>query len=71
MSVQSSRATIAKAVQDLHTMWLTTRGSWDDVVAEEFEKKFLEAIVQDFKPAASAMDNIGNVIANMRRDCSE
>jgi len=71
MSVQSSRATIAKAIQDLHNQWLTTRGSWDDAVAEEFEKRFLEPIVQDFKPAGSAMDHIGTVIANMRRECSE
>ncbi len=71
MSVQSSRATIAKAVQDLHNLWLNTRGSWDDIVAEEFEKKYLEPMAQDFKPAASAMDHIGTVIANMRRDCSE
>lgn len=71
MSVQSSRATIAKALQDLHLVWLNTRGSWDDVVAEEFEKKYLEPINHDYKPAASAMDHIGTVIANMRRDCSE
>ena len=71
MSVQSSRASIAKAIQDLNNFWLVTRGSWDDVVAEEFEKKFLEPIIMDFKPASSAMDTIGAVISQMKRDCSE
>jgi len=71
MSVQSSRAAIAKSVKDLHMLWLTTRGSWDDPVADEFERRFLEVIANDFRPAGSAMDHIGNLIAQMRRDCSE
>ncbi len=71
MSVQSSRASIAKAVKDLQVLWLTTRGSWDDQVADEFEKRYLEVIAHDFKSASGAMDHIGTLIAQMRRDCSE
>ncbi|CAN5407308.1 hypothetical protein BH10PLA1_BH10PLA1_00230 [soil metagenome] len=71
MSVQSSRASVAKAVKDLQVLWLTTRGSWDDQVADEFEKRYLETIAHDFKSASSAMDHIGTLIAQMRRDCSE
>lgn len=71
MSVQNSRASINKAVQDLLVRWLQTRGEWDDVVAEHFEKEFLELIQQDFKPAGTAMDTMGGLIAEMRRACSE
>jgi hypothetical protein len=71
MSVQNSRAAIAKAVQDLLVRWVQTRGEWDDVVAETFEKEFLEPIQQDVKPAGTAMDTMEGLIAQMRRDCSE
>jgi hypothetical protein len=71
MSVQNSRAAISKAVQELLVRWLQTRGEWDDVVAERFEKDFLEPIQQDLKPAGTAMDTMGGLIAQMRRDCSE
>ena len=71
MSVQNSRAAIAKAVQDLLVRWVQTRGEWDDSVAEQFEKQFLEPIQQDMKPAGTAMDTMGGLISQMRRDCSE
>lgn len=71
MSVQNSRASIGKAVQELMVKWLQTRGDWDDAVAERFQTEFLEPIEQDFKPAGSAMDNMGVIISQMRRDCSE
>ncbi len=69
MGVHESRGNLAKAYKELMNRWLETRQSWDDARAEEFEQKYLRELEADLRTAGSAMDQMGILINQARRDC--
>lgn len=71
MGVYEGRGQLAKATKELMGRWLETKGDWDDVVSHNFEKRFLVALELDVRSATSAMDTMAQVLAAVRRDCSD
>jgi len=69
MGVHESRGNLAKAYKELMLRWSDTRAAWDDVRAEEFEKQYLQQLESDLKAAGSAMDQMGILLHQIRRDC--
>jgi hypothetical protein len=69
MGVHEARGTLSKAMKELMLRWSDTRAQWDDVMAEEFEKTYLDALESDLRTSASAMDQIGILLQQIRRDC--
>jgi hypothetical protein len=69
MGVHEARGTLSKAMKELLLRWSDTRAQWDDVMAEEFEKTYLDALESDLRTSASAMDQIGILLQQIRRDC--
>ena len=69
MGVYESRGQLAKLMKELGDKWADTRMDWDDVVSQNFEKKFLVPLEADFRNAAGAMDHMGLFLSQVRRDC--
>ncbi|HYO11534.1 MAG TPA: hypothetical protein VER17_21400 [Tepidisphaeraceae bacterium] len=69
MGVHESRGNLAKAFKELMLRWADTRASWDDVRAEEFEKQYLQQLESDLRTTGSAMDQMGVLLSQARRDC--
>ncbi len=69
MGVHEARGTLSKAMKELMLRWSETRAEWDDAMAEQFEKQFLQALESDLRTAASAMDQMSILLHQVRRDC--
>jgi predicted secreted Zn-dependent protease len=71
MGVYEGRGQLAKATKELLSRWAETKGDWDDAVSQNFEKRFLVMLEMDIRAATSAMDTMAQVLAAVRRDCSD
>ena len=69
MGLHEGRGNLNKGLKDLLLRWQATRGEWDDSVAEEFEKIYLEPLQQALRSASSAMDQMAQVLSKVDRDC--
>jgi hypothetical protein len=69
--VYEGRGQLAKAMKDLMRQWMDTKGQWDDAQSRSFEETFLIPLESDLKSASSAMDHIGVLLGQMKRDCQE
>jgi hypothetical protein len=69
MGMHEARGTLAKAMKDLMTRWADARSQWDDAQAEQFEETYLRNLESDLKVAGSAMDQLGILLHQVRRDC--
>lgn len=71
MGVYEGRGQLAKAMKELMRQWMEVKGQWEDSQSRAFEETFLAALESDLKTAASAMDHIGVLLGQMKRDCQE
>jgi hypothetical protein len=69
MGLQESRAKIGTAIRDLRSLWSNTKVYWTDVNSEKFEEEFLAPMEMDVRTAANAMDQMGQLLAQIRRQC--
>jgi hypothetical protein len=69
MGVYESRGQLAKLMKELDDKWAQTKMDWDDVVSENFEKKFLDPLEADLRNATGAMDHMAQLLSQIRRDC--
>jgi hypothetical protein len=71
MGVYEGRGQLAKGIKELLSRWAETKGDWDDSVSQNFEKRFLIMLEMDVRSATSAMDSMAQILAAVRRDCSD
>jgi hypothetical protein len=71
MGVYEGRGQLAKAMKEMLAKWAETKGDWDDSVSRNFEKRFLQSLEMDMRAATSAMDSMAQILAAVRRDCSD
>jgi hypothetical protein len=69
MGLQESRAKIGSAIRDLRSAWLNTKVYWNDSNSEKFEEEFLEPMEMDVRTAVIAMDQMGVLLSQIRRQC--
>ena len=69
MGMHEARGTLAKAHKELMLRWAEVRGNWDDPQARAFEEQVLRNLEADLRTAGSAMDNLGQLLHAVRRDC--
>ena len=67
MGVFESRGQLAKAVKDLQQKWAEAKGSWNDPVSEEFEKRYLDPLNADVRSAVTAMEHMSAVLHQVHR----
>ncbi len=68
MGLYEGRGNLNKGLKDLMIKWHQTREDWNDGVAEEFEKKYLEQLEMALRTAISAMDHMAQVLSKADRD---
>jgi hypothetical protein len=71
MGVYEGRGQLAKGIKELLARWAETKGDWDDSVSQNFEKRFLITLEMDVRSATSALDTMAQILAAVRRDCSD
>ena len=70
MGVHEARGNLAKAFKELMLRWQETRSQWDDAQAEQFEETVLRTLESDLRTANSAMDQMGILLNQVKRDCT-
>lgn len=71
MGVYEGKGQLTKALKELNSRWLETKGSWEDANSRQFEQGFLQTLEQDLKNTVGAMDHMAILIQQAKRDCSE
>ena len=69
MGVYESRGQLAKLMKELDDKWGHTKMDWDDVVSQNFEKRFLVPLEADLRNATAAMDHMALLLSQIKRDC--
>ena len=69
MGVYETRGQLAKLMKELTDKWAATQVDWDDVVSQNFEKKFLVPLEADLRNAMAAMDHMAQFLNQVKRDC--
>ena len=69
MGVHEARGTLGKAFKELMNRWADVRANWDDAQAAAFEETYLRNLEADLRTAGGAMDQISQVLHQVRRDC--
>ena len=50
--------------------WMETKGQWNDVMSHNFEKDRLFPMEMDLRAAANGMDEMAQLLQQIRRDVS-
>jgi hypothetical protein len=69
MGVYETRGQLAKLTKELTDKWANTKVDWDDVVSQNFEKKFLVPLEADLRNSMAAMDHMAQFLNQVKRDC--
>jgi hypothetical protein len=71
MSLDVGRYRLISAHQSLLAGWDETRLVWQDMVRAEFAKEHLEPLTPLLLTTLGAIDQLGQVLARVRQECSE
>jgi hypothetical protein len=71
MGIYEGRGQLSKAMKELMQRWAETKNYWKDGVAAQFEVERLQTLEHDVKTAMTAMDHVGVLLQQARRDSSE
>ena len=69
MGLYEGRGNLNKGLKDLMMRWQSTKQDWHDIVASEFEKKYLEPLEMALRTAVSSMDQMAQTLSKIDRDC--
>ena len=71
MSLTVGRTKVLTSLKDLRARWEKVRTQWDDPVAREFQKQFLDPLEGKARATVSAMEHMGDLVYKAKRDCTE
>lgn len=71
MGVYEGRGQLTKSLKELMARWATTKGVWQDQMAENFEKTHLIPLEMDVRNTVGAMDHMAVLLGQVKRDCGE
>jgi hypothetical protein len=69
VSVEAPRYKLYSALKSLRASWEQAQDRWQDAVRHEFEEQFWNALEPAVLSALSALDRLGQVLRDARRDC--
>ena len=69
MSIESSRGELTAAMAHLEEAWDEIQHLWRDNRARDFEKRFVQPLRPQSNVALSALGEISELLAQVRRDC--
>ncbi len=71
MSVQVAKANLNDALKMLHERWDRAKALWDDKAAQDFQRQLIEPIEPRVRAAIKGFEHVGELIAQVRRECSD
>jgi hypothetical protein len=69
MSLNSNKARIVTATQELRVKWAQTKEVWRDEKSQEFEAKYLAPLTGGVTAACEVIDQLDKLIDKVRNDC--
>ncbi|MDP9172667.1 MAG: hypothetical protein M3O30_02220 [Planctomycetota bacterium] len=69
MGMHEGRARLGKSMKELMMRWVETKAKWDDSSSKAFETRNLVPLEMDARQAVSAMDHMGQILSQIKRDC--
>jgi hypothetical protein len=70
MSLSTGRYQLYSALETLRLHWDDVRPRWSDAVRQVFEEQYWSEIEPRVNGALAAMDRLGQVLGQLRRECS-
>jgi Cdc6-like AAA superfamily ATPase len=55
--------------RELWNQWMTTKESWQDAKAVEFEKKYLEDLLASVNKAVIVIEELDKLTSKIKKDC--
>lgn len=69
MSMAPSKSRLAGTTKELWRQWETCKNSWRDAKAQQFEKDYLEPVVDSVDLALTTIEQLDKIINKVRNDC--
>ncbi|MBL6765443.1 MAG: hypothetical protein ISQ14_10850 [Verrucomicrobiae bacterium] len=69
MNILGNRTRLLAVARELATRWQETREQWRDRKAAEFEREFLDEIVQGVNTTVATISDLDKLIGKIRKDC--
>jgi hypothetical protein len=70
VSLSTSRYQLYSALEALGLRWGEVRPRWNDIVRQQFEEEYWNHVEPRANAALAAMDRLGQVLAQLKRECS-
>jgi hypothetical protein len=67
--MSGSAARVTALTRDLANKWENTKNSWRDAKADEFERQYIEELLNSVDKAATVMEQLDKLIGKIRHDC--
>jgi hypothetical protein len=67
--MSGSAAKVTALTRDLSNKWQNTKNYWRDAKAQEFERQYIEELLNSVDKAATVMEQLDKLIAKIRHDC--
>ncbi|GMV24104.1 MAG: hypothetical protein AMXMBFR58_01350 [Phycisphaerae bacterium] len=71
MSAQVAKANLTDALKMLHQRWERAKSQWDDKAAQDFQRQVIDPIEPRVRAAVKSFEHVSELIATVRRECSE
>ena len=69
MSLNASKSRLSALTKDLNAKWRSTRESWKDQRALEFEKQYMDELLSSVSTALNQIDKLEQTLNHIRHDC--
>jgi hypothetical protein len=70
-NVMAGSNRLKHAIKALQEHWLVTEATWNDSVRQKFEERHLVPLDSAVDAATIGMQKLAEVLAKVRRDCSD
>jgi hypothetical protein len=68
--LSAGRYQLYSALETLCLHWDEVRPRWDDVIRQQFEEEYWNPLEPRVNAALAAMDRLGQVLVQLKRECS-
>lgn len=69
MSIVANRTRLESSTQQLMNQWRQTKEYWQDAKAAEFERRYLDELLNGVNVAVGAIEELEKVVSKIRTDC--
>jgi hypothetical protein len=67
--MSGNSAKLNALTRDLANKWKETKNHWRDAKADEFERQYIEELLNNVDKAAGVMEQLDKLVAKIKHDC--